>query len=180
MVKNIILFLSLVTIVSCNSKKIVFKKNAVQKANICLWLIETDKYIFLNSNDLISYKVNAENDSIELLDFQKKYNKILLNRSDTIFMWKIAGDYYFFKDTTKTIIFTDSINSDVFSDLLCQLLKDKKANMISKDNSNTLVVKSKRRFFCYKCELIYDPKNLKESIAERQVWRRPTRRCCGF
>lgn len=180
MVKNIILFISLVTIISCNSKKIVLKKNTVQKTNMCFWLTETDKYIFLNSNDLMSYKINAENDSVELLDFQKKYNKILLNRPDTIFMWEIAGDYYFFKDTTKTITFTDSINSDIFSSLLCQLLKDKKANIISKDNSNTLIVKSKRKLFCYKYEFIYDPKNLKESIAVRQVWRRPARRCCDF
>ncbi len=179
MIRNIILII-IVTITSCTSEKLVFKKNTSLKSNVCFWLTESDKYIFFNSTDLLSYKINVANDSVDLLNFNHKYTSILQNRTDTIFMWEIAGEYYFFKDTTKTITFLDSINSGVFSDLLCQLLKDKKACVISKDNSNILIMKNKRKLFCYKYEFIYDPKNLKESIVGREVWRRPTKRCCGF
>ena len=150
------------------------------KVDACYWLIETDKCIYFDSKELLTYKKkDSYYDSLELIEFNKKFVTIFKNKLDTVFMYDISAVFYFIKDTAK-FSSTDTITSDIFNNLLCGLLIDKRAKIVSKDNSSTLLLKTRRRLFCFKHQSVFDPDNQKESIADREVWRSGSSCFCGF
>lgn len=171
-----IIFLFILGLVGCSTKKIVFSNNPYEKSDICLFLADTDKLIYFNTSDLLQFKnIRPLYDSSEIKDFRDKAAAIFKTRSDTIWMWKIMGDFYVFKDTSK-IVYSDSINSDIFDDLLFDLLINKKANMTSKNKSNFLILKTNYSLFLTaKYKSIYDPDNRKEYLVRKEIWRRKMR-----
>jgi hypothetical protein len=170
--KNIILLFAL-GLISCSTRKIYFSNNVKQRSDVCLWLFDTDKYVYFNSGDLLKFKnIRSRYDSTEKIDFERKASAIFKTRSDTIWMYEIAGTYYIQKDTSQSIN-SDSISSEIFTDLLYDVLRDKKANIVAKDKSNFLVLKTRRIFpFIAKFKAIYDPLNPKEYIVGKEIWRR--------
>lgn len=171
-----IIFLLALGLVGCSTKKIIFFNNPDKKSDICLFLAGTDKFIYFNTSDLLQFKnIRPRYDSNEIKDFRDKAVTIFKTRSDTIWMWEIMGDFYVFKDTSK-MVYLDSINSDIFDDLLFDLLRNKKANMTSKNKSNFLILKTNYSpFLTAKYKTIYDPDNRKEYLVRKEIWRRKMR-----
>lgn len=126
--------------------------------------------------DLLKYEnIRSRYDSTEIRDFRQNVATIFKTRPDTVWMWEVMGDYYLFKDTMN-IVYTDSISSDIFNDLLFDLLKSKKAALISKKKSGYLLLKTRYVFpFVAKYSLIYDPENKKKSLVIKEIRRRRLR-----